>query len=202
MAPIKSSILKSRPLGKGWGPRDVAVRQECWVDMLQEEEPLPGTKSRLLCSTWKWIIQGDTCSEKARDFTGKGCSGGKQWGEGDWKDSSATWLAVPGFIVMGFVSGSSLANQPDSRSFLVVLHCSANEKDSGRLVGPKDWCLLLIFLEFFFWLVVACYFHASYQEALMQIVTVVPGQRARFQSVFPLTDVLENFPTLSLPIFQ
>ena len=155
MAPIKSSILKSRPLGKGWGPRDVAVRQECWVDMLQEEEALPGTKSRLLCSTWKWIIQGDTCSEKARDFTGKGCSGGKQRGEGDWKDSSAMWLAVPGFMVMGFVSGSSLANQPDSRSFLVVLHCSANQKDSGRLVGPKDRCLLLIFLEFF-WLVVAC----------------------------------------------
>ena len=142
MPPIKSWRVKSRPLGKGWGPRDVAVRQGCWVDMLQEEEPLPGTKSRLLYSTWKWNIRGDTCHDKARDFTGKGCSGGKQWGEGNWKNSSAMWLAVSGFMVMGFVSRSSLANQSDSRSFLVVLHCSANEKDSERLVGLKDWCLL------------------------------------------------------------
>ena len=30
------------------------------------------------------------------------------------------WLAVSGFMVMGLISGLSLANHPDSGSFLVV----------------------------------------------------------------------------------
>ena len=33
---------------------------------------------------------------------------------------SATWLAVSGFMVMGLVSGLSLADHSDSESFLVV----------------------------------------------------------------------------------
>ena len=41
-----------------------------------------------------------------------------------------------GFMVMGLVSGLSLANHSDSESFLVVQPCSAKmdarEKDSGR----------------------------------------------------------------------
>ena len=133
MPPIKSWRVKSRPLGKGWGPRDVAVRQGCWVDMLQEEEPLPGTKSRLLYSTWKWIIRGDTCHDKARDFTGKGCSGGKQWGEGNWKNSSAMWLAVSGFMVMGLVSRLSVANHSDLGSFLVA--CTSLSQDGFQWEG-------------------------------------------------------------------
>ena len=44
------------------------------------------------------------------------------------------------FMVMGLVSGLSLANHSDSESFLVVQPCSAKiearEKDSGRWV---DW---------------------------------------------------------------
>ena len=49
-------------------------------------------------------------------------------------------------MVMGLVSGLSLANHSDSGSFLVVLACSANmdssEEDSGKLVGHMDWHLL------------------------------------------------------------
>ena len=34
--------------------------------------------------------------------------------------TAVTWLAVSGFIMMGLVSGLSLANHSDSESFLVV----------------------------------------------------------------------------------
>ena len=41
-------------------------------------------------------------------------------GKGAQENSSAMWLAVSGFMVMGLVSGLSLANHSDSESFLVV----------------------------------------------------------------------------------
>ena len=46
--------------------------------MLQEGGPLPGPKTGLFSNTQKWIVQGDTCTDKARDFTGKGHPGGEQ----------------------------------------------------------------------------------------------------------------------------
>ena len=49
---------------------------------------------------------------------GKGRPGKEQQGEGTQEDRSATWLA--GFMVMGLVSGRSLASHSDSESFLVV----------------------------------------------------------------------------------
>ena len=47
-------------------------------DMLQEGGPLPGPETGLLSNTWKWIVWGDTCSDKVRDFIGKQCPGGEQ----------------------------------------------------------------------------------------------------------------------------
>ena len=41
-------------------------------------------------------------------------------GKGTQEKTSVTWLAVSGFMVMGLVSGWSLANHSDSESFLVV----------------------------------------------------------------------------------
>ena len=46
--------------------------------------------------------------------------GGGQQGKGTQENSSVTWLAVSGFMVMGLVSGLSLASHSDSESFLVV----------------------------------------------------------------------------------
>ena len=40
--------------------------------LLQEGGPLPGPKTGLLSNTRKWIVWGDTCADKARDFIGKG----------------------------------------------------------------------------------------------------------------------------------
>ena len=78
--------------------------------------------------------------------------------KGTQENCSASWLAVSGFMVMGFVSGLSLANHSDSESFLMVhgTPCSAKmdarEKDSGK--WSDRWCLILTFPELF-WLVVA-----------------------------------------------
>ena len=46
--------------------------------MLQEGGPLSGLETGLLSNAWKWIVQGDTCVDKARDFIGKGHPGGGQ----------------------------------------------------------------------------------------------------------------------------
>ena len=60
------------------------------------------------------------------------------------------WLAVLGFMVMGLVSGLSLANQTQSSSWWCT-PCSAkmdaSEKDSGRWLDM--WCLLLTFPKLF-----------------------------------------------------
>ena len=53
-----------------------------------------------------------------RETIGKGRPG-REW-QGIQENLSATWLAVSGFMVMGLVSGLSLANHSDSESFLVV----------------------------------------------------------------------------------
>ena len=71
-------------------------------------------------NTQKWIVWGDTCADKARDFIGKGHLGREQEGQGTEENCSATWLSVSGFMVMGLASGLSLVNHSDSESFLVV----------------------------------------------------------------------------------
>ena len=52
------------------------------LDLLQEGGSLPGPKTGLLSNTQKWIVQGDTYADKARDFIGKGRPGGEQEGKG------------------------------------------------------------------------------------------------------------------------
>ena len=69
------------------------------------------------------LILGNALSEErsavqARGFIGKGCWGGGQEGEGNGENCSATWLTVSGFIVIGLVSGLSLASHSESGSFL------------------------------------------------------------------------------------
>ena len=81
---------------------------------------LPGPESGLLPNAWKWIVRGDTGTDKARDFIGKGCPGGGQEGKRTQENCSDMWLTVWGFIVMGLVSRLSLANHSDSQSSLVV----------------------------------------------------------------------------------
>ena len=119
--------------------------------LLQEGGPLPGPETGLLSNTRKWIVRGDTCAGKARDFTGKGHPGREQEGQGAQEDSSVTWSQSYGFMVMALVSRLSLANHSDSESFLVV-HALFSQDGCqregfwevvGQVVSPFDlsWTL-------------------------------------------------------------
>ena len=50
----------------------------------------------------------------------KGHPGGEQQGKGTQENCPTMWFVVLGFMVMGLVSGSSLASHSDSESFLVA----------------------------------------------------------------------------------
>ena len=101
-------------------------------------------------------------------------------------------LTVLGFTVMGLVSGVSLANHSDSESFLVA-HTSLNQDGCQRegfwevvrhAMSPFD---LSQTLPVGGGLLVPCSLPGPpVVKQLMQMVTMVPGQGGRFQSVcFP-----------------
>ena len=66
------------------------------------------------CLTLGKELSEETRADKTRDFIGKGHPGGEQEGEGTRENCPAAWLAVLGFMVMGLVSGWSLANLSNS----------------------------------------------------------------------------------------
>ena len=118
------------------------------------------------------------------------------------------WLAVLGFMVMGLVFGWSLANHSSSESFLVV-HASLSQDGCqregfwevvGQVVSPFDLFRTLLVGG---GLLVPCSLPGPpVVKQLMQMVTVVPGQGGRFQSVcFPnrRTDADAETPILWPP---
>ena len=108
------------------------------------------------CLTLRNELSEETHADKARDFIVKGHPGGEQEGEGTQENCSAAWLAVSGFMVMGLVSGWSLANHPNSESFLVA-HASLSQdgcKEGDSWKWTDTWCLLLTFPQLL-WLGVA-----------------------------------------------
>ena len=115
--------------------------------MLQERRPLPGPETGLLSNTGKWIVRGDTYADKARDFIGKG-PWRRAGGEGAPGEQLCHWLAVLGFMVMGLVSGLSLASHSDLSPSWWCMPCSAKmgarEEDSGRWLefGVSFWSFL------------------------------------------------------------
>ena len=68
---------------------------------------------------------------QARGFIGKGCQGGGQEGEGNGENCSATCLTVSGFMVIGLVSGLSLASHSELGSFLGA-HASLSQDGFQR----------------------------------------------------------------------
>ena len=99
-------------------------------------------------------------------------------------------------MVMGLVSGLSLANHSDSESFLVVHTLFSRDgcrregfwEVVGHVVSPFD---LSRTLPVSGGSLVPCSLPAPpVIKQLMQMVTMVPGQGGRFQSVFPLTSLL------------
>ena len=151
------------------------------VLVLQEGEPVPGPETGFLSNTQKWIVWGDTCADKARDFIGKGRPGGEQQGKGTQENCSATWLAVSGFMVTGLVSGVSLTNHSDSESFLVVHALFSQDgcqwerfwEVAGHVVSLFD---LFWTLQVGGGILVLCSLPGPpVIKQLMQMVTMVPG---------------------------
>ena len=92
--------------------------EEPSLHLLQEGWHLPGPKRELLSNTWKWIVWRDKCSDNATDT-----SLGRGAGAESSRVSEPRRTTLPsgsGFMVMGLVSGLSLANHSDSESFLVA----------------------------------------------------------------------------------
>ena len=95
-------------------------------------------------------------------------------------------------MVMGLVSGLSLANHSDSESFLVVHALFSQDglqregfwKAVGHVMSPFDLSRTLLVGG---GLLVPCSLPGpSVVKQLMQMLTVAPGQGGRFQSVrFP-----------------
>ena len=99
------------------------------------------------CLTLGNELSEETQADKARDFIVNGHPGGELEGQGNQENCSAAWRAVSGFMVMGLVSGWSLANHPNSESFLVA-HASLSQEgckegDSWKWTDTR--CLLLTF---------------------------------------------------------
>ena len=117
--PVLPTVFTLEPLEN----RDSQERQPStegwWPNFIAEGDPFQGSKVGS-CLTLRKELSEVTCTDKARDFTGKGHLGGEQEGQGTKETCSAMWLAVSGFMVMGLVSGLSLANHSDSGPFLVV----------------------------------------------------------------------------------
>ena len=113
-------------------------------------------------------------------------------GKGTQEKSSVTWLAVSGFMVMGLVSGLSLANHSDSESFLVVQALFSQDgcQREGfwevvrHVVSSFDLSRILLVGG---GLLVPCSLpRPPVIKQLMQMGTMVPGQGEWFQSVcFP-----------------
>ena len=77
----------------------------------------------------KLIVQGDTVLTKQETLLGRVEVDSRRVRE-------PRRTAVSDFMVMGLVSGLSLANRSDLGFFLVLRASLSQEKDSGRLVGP------------------------------------------------------------------
>ena len=146
--PLPLSPSSSSPESRGWYSFNNFLLSIC----CRKGDPFQGLRVGS-CLTLGNELSEETCADKAGDFIGRGRPGGEQEGKGTQENCSATWLAVSGFMVMGLVSGLSLANHSDSRSFLVV-HTSLSQ-DGFQRGGfwENIWtgisCLLLTFPEFF-----------------------------------------------------
>ena len=126
---------------------------------------------------------------QSKRFYGKGHPGGEQQGKGTQENSSATWIAVSGFMMMGLVSGLSLVNHSDSKSFLVVQALFSQDgcqregfwEVVGHAVSPFDFFQVLPVGG---GLLVPCSLPGpSVVKQLMQMVAMVPGQGGRLPSV-------------------
>ena len=127
--------------------------------LLQEGGPLSGPESWLLSNSLKWIIQGGTYADKARDFVGEGCPGEDRRVR---KPRGTVFCHVAPSLrsyAMGLVSELSLASHSDSGSFWVAhawLSQDAFQWGGFWEVGRTDGLESPFDFSKFFQLMVAC----------------------------------------------
>ena len=157
-------------------------------------DPLPGPETGLLSHARKWIVQGDTCADKARDFIGKGHLDGEQEGKGTQENCSVTWLAVLGFMVMGLVSHVVFSQSfwlrvLPSGACLVQPRWMPDRRilGGGRTDGVSFWPFLI---SSGWWrLISSLFLTRTCCPKTTHANSMVPGQGGRFQSAcFPLGD--------------
>ena len=101
-------------------------------------------------NTWKWIVWGDTCTDKTNPFVVKGCLNRKQQAKGTQEDCSALWITNSGFMVVGLVFWVVSGQSSCSCSFFVPLRALLGGiyivRVSGRLAEHiMSWCLFYSF---------------------------------------------------------
>ena len=116
------------------------------------------------------------------------------------------WLTVSGFMVMGLVSGLSLANHSDSESFLVA-HALCSQDGCqwegfwevvGHVASPFDLSQILLVGG---GLLAPCSsLGPPVIKQLTQMLTMVSGQGEWFQSVLCCAKALQSCPTLCNPM--
>ena len=165
-----------------------------WMDLeiiilLQEGGPLPGPETGLLSNTRKWIVEETHVLTKQEILLGKGT----RVESSRVREPRRTALSSDSqsrVMVMGLVSGLSLANHSDSVAFLVVQALFSQDgcRREGfwevvrHVVSPFDlsWTLLVGG-----GLLIPCSLPGPpVLKQLMQMVTMVPGQGGQFQSVY------------------
>ena len=93
--------------------------------LLQEGDPFQGPKLGSCLTLGNELSEETHMLTKQEILLGR-APGGEQEGKGTQENCSAAWLTVLGFMVMGLVSGWSLANHSHSESFLVA-HASLSQ---------------------------------------------------------------------------
>ena len=192
-----AGALSVRPL---WLTALHPIHHAPLAPVLQEGGTPPGPKSGL-CLTLRNELSKETGTDKARDFFGKGHPGREQQGKGTLESCSATWLTVLGIIVMGLVSGLSLASHlawsifgltqsPPWRQAQLSAKMDSSVRVSGRLgqdmsllpppFGPS-WILLVIFQ----WQYLILYWDLLLWDNSGK--WLMPGQGKWFWSWFPNT---------------
>ena len=161
------------------------------MPVLQEEGPLPEPKSVFLSNTQKWIIRGDTCSDKAREFIGKRHPGREQEGKGNptgllyhmslslgfYGDGVSFWVVSSHSLWIRVFLGGTCIAQPRWISVKVL------EVVGG---GVSFWVFLNS--SCWWWLVSSMFLtRISYCKITHANSYYSVWQDGQFQSLFPLT---------------
>ena len=137
-----------------WIPINIDLVWHSWTlrILLQKGGPLSGPKGGLLSNTRKWIVWGDTCADKARDFIGRDFIGKVHPVESR-RASELGGLFCHVAHNLGFygdeisfyiVSGQSFWQGSSWWPMHHPAKTDFTEKAPGR-IGHMGWCLLLTF---------------------------------------------------------